>query len=129
MKDILERLQEGCNYLGLDISYEKCISIIKYVALLNKWNQVFNLTSIKDQKEVISLHILDSLAILPYLDGYSLLDVGTGAGLPGIPIAIAKPCISVSLIDSSLKKNVFTTSKSRISIRQCDRDSFSCGES
>lgn len=102
-----EQLRRGCNDLSLDISDEKCINLIKYVALLNKWNQFFNLTSIKDQNEMISLHILDSLAILPYLKGYSLLDVGTGAGLPGIPIGIVRPYMSVSLIDSNLKKNIF----------------------
>ena len=107
MMDILEQLKEGCHNLNLDISDKKFISLIKYVALLDKWNKVFNLTAIRDHNKIISLHILDSLAILPYLDGHSLLDIGTGAGLPGIPIAIVKSCMSVSLIDSSLKKNVF----------------------
>ena len=107
MKDLLQQLQQGCNALGLDISDEKLTRLISYVALLHKWNKVFNLTSIRDPRKIISNHILDSLAICPYLDGNSLLDVGAGAGLPGIPVAIMKSGMAVSLIDSSSKKNVF----------------------
>ncbi len=107
MEKLLPQLQQGCDALGLAVSEKDLAKLISYVALIDKWNKAFNLTSVRDPKEMISRHILDSLAILPYLEGKSLLDVGTGAGLPGIPVAILKPEMAVSLLDSNSKKTRF----------------------
>jgi 16S rRNA (guanine527-N7)-methyltransferase len=78
--------------------------LLHYLVLLNKWNVAYNLTAIRDLESMISKHILDSLAILPWIKGEKLLDVGTGAGLPGIPLAIARPDLRVVLLDSNGKK-------------------------
>ena len=107
MKEMLQQLQQGCETLGLDVSDEKLAKLIAYVQLLAKWNKAFNLTSVREPQEMISRHILDSLAIQPYLSGVSLLDVGTGAGLPGIPLAIVKPEMVITLLDSNSKKTRF----------------------
>lgn len=104
---LLEQIQQGCDELNIILTDEQCQQLLAYVVLLDKWNKVYNLTSVRDPNEMISRHILDSLAILPYLAGKTLLDVGTGAGLPGIPIAIIKPDMTVTLLDSNSKKTRF----------------------
>lgn len=106
-KKLLEQLQHGCDALTISLTDEQLQQLLAYVALLVKWNKVYNLTSVREADQMISRHILDSLAILPYLTGDSLLDVGTGAGLPGIPIAIARPDIAVTLLDTNSKKTRF----------------------
>lgn len=78
-----------------------------YLDLLEKWNKTYNLTAIRTRVDMISKHIQDSLAILPYVQGTSLLDVGSGAGLPGLPIAICRPDLHVVLLDSNGKKTRF----------------------
>ncbi|TLY47151.1 MAG: 16S rRNA (guanine(527)-N(7))-methyltransferase RsmG [Gammaproteobacteria bacterium] len=83
--------------------------LIEYVLLLHKWNQVHNLTSIREPLQMISKHILDSLAISPYLQGPRILDVGTGAGLPGLPLALTHPQYRFALLDSNGKKTRFLT--------------------
>jgi len=107
MEKLLQQLQQGCKALALDVSEERQVKLVAYVELIAKWNKAFNLTSVREPGEMISRHILDSLAILPYLEGDSLLDVGTGAGLPGIPVAILKPEMAVTLLDSNSKKTRF----------------------
>jgi 16S rRNA (guanine527-N7)-methyltransferase len=107
MKKLLQQLQQGFKALALDVSEERQVKLVAYVELIAKWNKAFNLTSVRDPGEMVSRHILDSLAILPYLEGDSLLDVGTGAGLPGIPVAILKPEMAVTLLDSNSKKTRF----------------------
>jgi 16S rRNA (guanine527-N7)-methyltransferase len=107
MDELLQQLQQGCKALELEVPQERQLKLVAYVELITKWNKAFNLTSVRDPLEMISRHILDSLAILPYLEGRSLLDVGTGAGLPGIPVAILKPEMAITLLDSNSKKTRF----------------------
>jgi 16S rRNA (guanine527-N7)-methyltransferase len=93
------------NGYTFDASTEK--QFIHFLELLQKWNQVFNLTSLKETDELIYLHILDSLSIYPYLEGTRLLDVGSGGGLPGLPLAIVDPHKTWVLLDKSQKKTRF----------------------
>lgn len=86
---------------------ELCEPLFQYLLLLNKWNAAYNLTAIRDLTEMVSKHVLDSLAILPWIQGQSIIDVGTGAGLPGIPLAIAQPQTHFVLLDSNGKKTRF----------------------
>lgn len=82
---------------------------ITYLTLLEKWNQTYNLTAIRDPNDMVTLHLLDSLAIHPYLHGNRIIDVGTGAGLPGIPLALIYPEKEFVLLDSNSKKTRFLT--------------------
>lgn len=82
-------------------------SLSDYLFLLNKWNLAYNLTSIRDLESMVGKHLLDSLAILPWLKGNHIIDVGTGAGLPGIPLALARPDLYFVLLDSNGKKTRF----------------------
>ncbi len=107
MEKMLQQLKQGCIALNLDVADEQLAKLIAYVKLLAKWNKSFNLTSVREPEQMVSRHILDSLAIQPYLTGNSLLDVGTGAGLPGIPLAIIKPEMAITLLDSNSKKTRF----------------------
>ena len=104
---LLQQIQEGCDAIALVLSTDQHQQLLDYVALLAKWNKVYNLTSVRVIDEMVSRHLLDSLAILPYLSGYSLLDVGSGGGLPGIPLSIARPDLAVTLLDSNSKKTRF----------------------
>ena len=83
--------------------------LVEYVLLLHKWNQIHNLTSIRDPFQMLSKHIIDSLAVSPYLQGPNILDVGTGAGLPGLPLALTHPQYRFALLDSNGKKTRFLT--------------------
>ena len=106
--DAIERqLERGLADLGLPLSREAQAQLLLHLALLEKWNRVHNLTAIRDAAKAVSVHLLDSLAVLPYLNGKRLLDAGSGAGFPGIPIAVARPEIRVDLLDSSHKKSAF----------------------
>lgn len=104
---LLQQVEQGCHDLALTLSAHQQQQLSDYVALLAKWNKVYNLTSVRDINEMVSRHVLDSLTLLPYLCGYSLLDVGSGGGLPGIPIAIARPDLAITLLDSNSKKTRF----------------------
>jgi 16S rRNA (guanine527-N7)-methyltransferase len=105
--DLHAQLQQGCAELAITLSDKQQQQLLDYVALLAKWNKVYNLTSVRDPAQMLSRHIIDSLSILPYIDAPSLLDVGTGGGLPGIPAAIARPDCAVTLLDSNSKKTRF----------------------
>lgn len=93
--------------MQIDATDDQCNALLAYVELLAKWNRVINLTAVRDSQSMISRHILDSLSVHEYVDCDSLIDVGAGAGLPGIPLAILKPHMNVTLIDSVAKKTRF----------------------
>jgi 16S rRNA (guanine527-N7)-methyltransferase len=105
----------GARELGLDLSQAQAVQLERFAALLLRWNAVHNLTAIGSAAGVLSHHLLDSLAILRPIDvicgerGITVLDVGAGGGLPGIPVAIARPAWSVSLVDKVEKKVAFLT--------------------
>lgn len=108
-----ESLVEGAAALGIELSGPQVDQLLHYARLLGDWGRVFNLSAIRDPAAVVSHHLLDSLAIVPGLDRWSggrhlrLLDVGSGAGLPGIPLAIARPAWSITTIDAVAKKAAF----------------------
>lgn len=100
-------LAKGIAEAGLPIDAQKQQKLLAYLALMQKWNKVHNLTAVRDADEMVTLHLLDSLVVLPFIDGKVLLDVGSGAGLPGIPLAICLPDLKVTVIDSNNKKVSF----------------------
>ena len=100
-------LEKGIKSLGLELSITVQNKLLDYLALLQKWNKVYNLTAIRDPGQMISHHLLDSLAVLPHLKPRLWLDVGCGAGLPGLVLAIARPDWQFTLIDSNSKKTSF----------------------
>lgn len=102
-------LDDGIRALGLALPPDAQAQLLAYMALLEKWNRVYNLTAIRERRKLVTHHLLDSLAVVPHLHGRAVLDVGTGAGLPGIPLAIARPDWSITLLDSNLKKMAFVT--------------------
>jgi 16S rRNA (guanine527-N7)-methyltransferase len=101
------RLEKGVVELSLSLGREGRSKLLQYLALLEKWNQVYNLTAIRGREKMVSGHLLDCLAVIPYLTGTRLLDIGSGAGFPGIPVAVARPDIQVVLLDSNHKKAAF----------------------
>ena len=104
-------LREGVRSLGLSLSRESCAKLRDYVALLAKWNRTHNLTAIREPARMVTHHLLDALSVLPHLPiaGAHLLDVGAGGGVPGIPLAIARPDWNVVLVDANQKKVAFLT--------------------
>jgi len=98
----------GVSAMGLSVPPEAPARLAAYLQLLEKWNRVQNLTAVREPDQMVVLHILDSLSVLPHVEGArTLVDVGTGAGLPGIPLAIVRPALAVTLLDSSHKKASF----------------------
>lgn len=102
-------LARGVEQMGLPLSTAVQEKLLTYVGLLAKWNRVYNLTAVRDPAEMVTRHLLDSLSVAPYLRGSRVLDVGSGAGLPGIPLALAKPEWEFVLLDSNRKKTRFIT--------------------
>ena len=102
-----EQLANGIRQMGLVVSEQAQQQLLQYLALLQKWNKVYNLTAVRNPQEMVTLHLLDSLSVLPYVKGPRLLDVGSGAGLPGIVMAICKPELQVTTIDTVQKKAIF----------------------
>ena len=100
-------LAAGVLELGLALQASQRKQLLTYIDLLAKWNKLYNLTAIRDPHEMLSHHVLDSLSIVPHVSGRRFLDVGSGAGLPGVPVAIAQPECEVTLLDSSQKKTAF----------------------
>ncbi len=100
-------LQQGLQELKLAADEKQIDLLLTFITLIEKWNKAYNLTAVRDQEDMVRLHLLDSLAILPYLEGNRIADIGTGAGLPGIPLAIFLPNVEFTLIDSNSKKTRF----------------------
>lgn len=97
-------LFEGCDRLSLQYDNPVGEQLLDYLALLECWNGKFNLSGVRTMREMVGRHLLDSLAISPFLVGRRVLDVGTGAGLPGIPLAITNPALHITMVDSVHKK-------------------------
>jgi 16S rRNA (guanine527-N7)-methyltransferase len=102
-----QRLSAGLSTLKLDLAEATIERLLDYVDLLMRWNAAYNLTAVRDAGEMVTRHLLDSLAILPHVHGARLADLGAGAGLPGIPLALSKPFEDVLLVDSNGKKARF----------------------
>lgn len=110
MKDsLLEKLADGLAVLPLDLNDHIQRQLIDFLYLLVKWNRAYNLTAVRQPEQMVARHLLDSLVIGPFLQGPRILDVGTGAGLPGIPLALAYPEYKFTLLDSNGKKVRFVT--------------------
>ena len=112
MNNLESMLQSGAEEMGIAVSPEQLAQLRHYVELLAKWNKVYNLTAVRDPEEMVFRHILDSLSILPQVSrlvgvGESLIDVGSGPGLPGIPLAIMLPDRKISTLDCVGKKTRF----------------------
>ncbi|WP_415754003.1 16S rRNA (guanine(527)-N(7))-methyltransferase RsmG [Pseudomonas leptonychotis] len=106
-----EELREGAREMGVELSAEQHEQLLAYLALLIKWNKAYNLTAVRDPDEMVSRHLLDSLSVVPYVveAGDNWLDVGSGGGMPGIPLAILFPERQFTLLDSNGKKTRFLT--------------------
>ena len=102
--DPSQLLASGVQQLEIHAVEQQQNMLFQYVQLLQKWNKAYNLTAIEDTAEIISKHILDSLSVTKYLQGKNIIDVGSGAGLPGIPLAIVCPDKQFTLLDSNAKK-------------------------
>jgi len=102
-----EELERGLAALGLALRAPQLAKFERYLDLLEKWNRVYNLTAIRSRERMVTHHLLDSAAILPHVKGPRVLDVGSGAGLPGIPLAIANAELQVTLLDANHKKTAF----------------------
>lgn len=104
---LAEMLQRGLRELAIDLDPLPQAQLIDYLSLLARWNKAYNLTAVRDQPAMVTRHLLDSLSIHEHLKGQRFIDVGTGAGLPGIPLAIASPERHFTLLDSNGKKTRF----------------------
>jgi 16S rRNA (guanine527-N7)-methyltransferase len=99
-----ECLRDGLERLDCSLHGDQACALLGYLGLLQKWNRAYNLTAVTDPAEMVVRHLLDSLSVKPFIGGGRLLDAGTGAGLPGVPLAIARPDLDVTLLDSGGKK-------------------------
>ena len=100
-------LARGLTALGIALPAAAQEKLLAYLALLYKWNRTYSLTAMREQDKAVSHHLLDSLAVLPFVPDGRLLDVGSGGGMPGIPLAIARGGLAVTLLDSNSKKAAF----------------------
>ncbi|MBD8709646.1 MULTISPECIES: 16S rRNA (guanine(527)-N(7))-methyltransferase RsmG [unclassified Pseudomonas] len=104
-----EELTLGARELGVELSESQHRQLLAYLALLIKWNKAYNLTAVRDPDEMVSRHLLDSLSVVRFIEGERQLDVGSGGGMPGIPMAILFPEMKVTVLDSNGKKTRFLT--------------------
>ncbi len=101
-------LADGIKEMHLDVSAAQQDKLLDYLALMNKWNSVYNLTSLRDPMQMVTHHLLDSLAAVPaFMEARNVLDVGAGGGLPGVVLAICRPDMTLSMIDTVHKKTAF----------------------
>lgn len=107
MSECRDLLLSGLQELDLPADAGQIDALLYFLELIEKWNRVYNLTAIRDREAMAALHLLDSLAVLPHLQGPEIIDIGTGAGLPGIPLAICAPHLNFQLLDSNAKKTRF----------------------
>ncbi|MDD5578490.1 MAG: 16S rRNA (guanine(527)-N(7))-methyltransferase RsmG [Methylobacter sp.] len=107
MEKCREILVSGIHSINLNIPEDKIELLLAFIKLIEKWNKAYNLTAVRDSEEMVRLHLLDSLTIIPYIEGKHVIDIGTGAGLPGIPLAICLPETRFTLLDSNAKKTRF----------------------
>jgi len=107
MSNLAVKLRAGIAEMGLDVSAIHQQKLLEYVALIEKWNAVHNITAIRNPLDMVTLHILDSLSVMPYIKCKQLLDVGAGAGLPSIVLAICIPDLQVTAVDTVQKKVSF----------------------
>lgn len=110
-KSWLDELNRGAQQMKFELTQDQAAILVNYLALLCKWNKAFNLTAIRNEREMVSRQLLDSLSILPFIQGDTVLDIGTGPGLPGIPLSVLLPNKRFTLLDSNGKKTRF--------VRQC----------
>ncbi len=101
------QLKEGLAALPIEVDEFQQQQLLDYVQLLQRWNQVYSLTAVRTPSQMISRHLLDSLALMPYVRGTRVLDVGSGPGLPGIPLAVCRASTHMTLLDSNAKKTRF----------------------
>ncbi len=101
---LLQRLQQLLAQTDLQVTPQQCQQLVGYVQMLDKWNKAYNLTSVRDPSDMLVKHIMDSIVVSPYLSGQRFIDVGTGPGLPGIPLAIMNPDCQFTLLDSLGKR-------------------------
>jgi 16S rRNA (guanine527-N7)-methyltransferase len=107
MKACHKMLTAGLESLHLSLDEMQVEQLLSFIKLIEKWNKTFNLTAIRRAEDMVSLHLLDSLALVPFIQGKRIIDIGTGAGLPGIPLAICLPECEFTLLDSNAKKTRF----------------------
>jgi len=112
-ESLRRQLEHGIHALRLELSGEAVSRLLDFLDLLIRWNKAYNLTAVRDPAQMVTRHLLDSLAVLPYVRGETLADLGSGAGLPGIPLAIARPDLQVTLVDSNGKKARFLREAAR----------------
>ena len=101
------QLAEGIATLGITLPEESVVRLLQYLDLIEKWGKVYNLTAVREPEAMLNRHLFDSLAVLPHIAGTRVADVGSGAGLPGIPLALARPDWRVVLFESNQKKTIF----------------------
>lgn len=109
-----DQLRAGAAHLGMQLPEGAVAGMVAYIDELVRWNRAYNLTAVREPEAMISRHLLDSLAIAPWIDGESVLDVGSGPGLPGIPLALCMPDVAFCLLDSNGKKTRFLRHVRRI---------------